>query len=53
MITIIKFVSLVIAIWVSIVNFALIKYRENVPIGNLIVQAVSIATFIFIQFDLF
>lgn len=50
---ILKFISLVIAIWFSIVNFGLIKHGESVSTINLIIQAISISLFCFIQFNLF
>lgn len=49
---IIKFISLVIAIWFSIVNFGLLHHKQAVSSINLLVQSVSIATFVFIQFGL-
>ena len=50
---ILKFVSLILAIWFSIVNFGSIAHKQNVPMINLLIQALSIATFVFIQFKLF
>lgn len=45
---IIKFMSLVVAIWFSIVNYGLIKNNQSVPSLNLLTQAVCIAIFVFI-----
>jgi hypothetical protein len=50
---ILKFVSLVLAIWFSIVNIGRIYCKQSVSITNLFIQAVSITTFVFIQFKLF
>ena len=50
---IIKFISLVIAIWFSIVNFGLLAHNQSVSTINLFIQALSIATFVFSQFKLF
>ena len=50
---VLKFISLVFAIWFSIINFGSIKQGTNVPMINLIIQSVSIALFCFIQFNLF
>lgn len=48
-----KFISLVISIWLSIVTWGCIKNNQDVPALNLLIQSMSIATFCFIQFDLF
>ena len=53
MVTIVKFISLVVAIWFSIVNFGRMKYGQEVSSQNFAVQSVSIAVFVFIQFNLF
>jgi len=50
---VIKFISLVIAIWFSIVNIGSIAHKQNVPMLNLLIQSISIAIFVFIQFKLF
>lgn len=50
---ILKFVSLVLAVWFTVLNFGLMFQKQEVPTGNFLVQALSIATFIFIQFNLF
>lgn len=48
-----KFISLVLAIWFSIINFGSLAHKQNVPMINLLIQALSIAAFVFIQFKLF
>lgn len=50
---ILKFISLVIAIWFSIVNFGSLAHKQNVSMINLLIQALSITTFLFVQFKLF
>ena len=49
---IVKFICLVFAIWFSIVNFAKIVKDQDVSAANFVLQAISIAGFIFIQFGL-
>jgi hypothetical protein len=49
----IKFISLVIAIWFTVVNLGLIKHKQDVSALNILIQAISIAVFVFIQFKLF
>ena len=50
---VLKFISLVIAIWFTYVNIIRMVYKQKLPAINFIIQAVAITTFIFIQWDLF
>jgi hypothetical protein len=50
---IIKFISLVVAILFSVINYGLIKNRQSVSLLNLLIQSISIVIFVFIQFKLF
>lgn len=50
---IVKFISLVIAIWFTVVNLGMIKHRQDVSALNILIQSISIAVFVFIQFKLF
>lgn len=50
---IIKFISLVVAIWFTVINGYFIKLKEGIPASNFLVQAISIATFVFLQFNMF
>lgn len=48
--TIIKFICLLIGIWLSIVNVGHMKYRQDVPPLDTFLQALGITGFIFLQF---
>ena len=48
-----KFVSLVFSIWFGTLIFGRIIYRVKIYPLNFIIFSVSLATFIFIQFNLF
>lgn len=50
---IIKFISFIFAIWFTVLNIGLIKNKQSVPAINFLVQSITIALFIFIQFNLF
>lgn len=50
---ILKFISLVLAFYFSVLNFGIIINKQALKVGNLLIQSLSIATFIFIQFKLF
>lgn len=50
---IIKFLALVIAIMFTVINFGKMLYEVDIPFANFLLQAISIATFIFLQFNLF
>lgn len=53
MLTIMKFISLLLGIWFTILNYYFFKNKENIPPINFFIQAISITIFIFIQFNLF
>ena len=48
--TIIKFICLLIGIWLSIVNIGRMKYEQDVSALNIFFQALGITGFIFLQF---
>lgn len=51
-VSIIKFVSLVIAIWFTAVNIVKAAQGSAIPSLNFLIMSVSIASFVFIQFNL-
>ena len=50
---IIKFISLIFAVWLTTVNVAKFSNGQSVSGWNFGIQSVSTATFIFLQFNLF
>ena len=47
---VLKFVSLVFAIWFTNVNLAMVFYKQTIPEVNFFIQALSMTIFIFLQF---
>ena len=47
---IIKFICLLIGIWLSIVNMERMKYEQDVSALNIFFQSLGITDFIFLQF---
>lgn len=48
--TIIKFICLLIGIWFSIINIGRMKCKQDVSTSNTFLQALGITGFIFLQF---
>ncbi len=48
-----KFTSLVLSIWMVTVNFGKIYYKQALSKYNIILMAISISLFVFLQFHLY
>jgi hypothetical protein len=51
-IILIKFISFVIAIWFTSVNIIKGVRGQRIPATNFMIMSISIATFVFLQFNL-
>lgn len=50
---IIKLICLFFAIWITLVNISRIIMKNSMPVGNLLLQALSIFGYVVLQFKLY